>query len=57
MPYGTNIPFHIITPNIFRKLRLDWGWIWSHIDHHKSMYELGYQDAKQNIEIMNNIIL
>jgi hypothetical protein len=57
MPYGTNIPYHIIHPMIFRNLQLEWMWIWPNAGHHKKLFELGYNDAKQNIEIMDKIIL
>jgi hypothetical protein len=57
MPYGTTISYHVISANIFRRLRLDWGWLWPHVDHNKKMYELGYQDAIDNREMMDKIIL
>ena len=57
MPYGNKIAYKVISPIIFRPFNLSWAWISPNVIHHKKMYELGYMDAKKNIEIMNNIIL
>lgn len=57
MPYGNKIDHIVLSPNIFRPLNLQWVWITSNVIHHKKLYELGYKDAKKNIEIMNKIIL
>jgi hypothetical protein len=57
MPYGNKINHIIISPIIFRPLDLSWFWITPNVIHHKKLYELGYEDAKKNIELMNKIIL
>jgi hypothetical protein len=57
MPYGKNIEYHVITPNIFRNIRLDWLWLWCCTKHTEMLFNLGYQDAKKNVDILNKMIL
>lgn len=57
MPYGNNIEFHIISPTIFRNFKLNWSWLWCCIDHTEMLFNLGYEDAKKNVDILNKMIL
>jgi hypothetical protein len=57
MPYGNNIEYHVISANIFRPLRIDWFWLWPYVKNFENLYNIGYEDAKNNVEILNKIIL
>ena len=57
MPYGSNLDTKIIYPQIFRPYNFNYSWIHSNMIHHMKLYELGYQDALNNKDKMNNLIL
>lgn len=57
MPYGNNIEYHVISPNMFRPLRLDWFWLWPYVKVFENLYNSGYEDAKNNVDILDKMIL
>lgn len=57
MPYGNTIPVKVIYPNIFRPFNSNYAWISVKTDHIKSLFELGYKDAKMNIKKIDELIL
>lgn len=57
MPYGNTIPVKVIYPNIFRPFSISYAWININTDHTKKLFELGYNDALQNREKMDTLIL
>jgi hypothetical protein len=57
MPYGNKIPVKVICPNIFRTYRFDYLWINANNQHIKHLYNLGYTDAINNKQKIDEIIL
>jgi hypothetical protein len=57
MPYGVNLSVKVINPSIFSPYRLDYLWINANNNHIKNLYDLGYIDAINNKEKMDEIIL
>ena len=57
MPYGDNIDYHVISANIFRPIRIDWFWLWPYVKDFENLYNSGYEDAKNNVDILDKMIL
>lgn len=57
MPYGNKIPVKVIYPSLFRSYRLDYLWINVNKFHVQNLFNLGYTDAINNKQKMDEIIL